>query len=651
MRKTWCALLCFTLMGGAVRAESSAQATGAGSWGELGIGQYDGTNLFTPVIGSEGVRDIRSGYEVALMLMKDGTVRSAGNAIYGDLGTGSFSDSNSVFEAIPGLTDIKQIAIGGEGAFAVKRDGTVMAWGYNIEGELGLGYNTNNPTPSQIPGLSNVETLVYGMVGYHAFAILYDGTVYGWGWNADGQLGLGTIGDTNRPTLIPDLNGDDLKQLESTYYNSYALMNDGTVWTAGRNEHGALGDGTTNSSSTFMAVPGLSNVTKIAGGGFHAIALLQDGTLVGWGRNDEGQLGLGHMVSTNRPTPIPGLSNIVDVTAGEMHSIAVDRDGVAYAWGRNVYGQFGNGDSTSTDTATVIPVTNFSKIVAGANHTFALFGLSKTILDFDGDGVSDIAVYYPESGNWYVRRSSDGVQQQQNWGWSEADAAPGDFDGDGITDFAVYHQAAGNWFVRRSSDSQLWQQNWGWNAATPVIGDFDGDGKDDLAVYHQAAGDWYIRRSSDGQLWQQNWGWFAATPAPGDYDGDGTDDLAVYHQASGNWFIRRSSDGELWQQNWGWNAATAVPGGDYDGDGTDDLAVYHQAEGDWYVRLSSNGQLWQQQFGWSAASPVAGDFDGDGTQDLGVFDDPADWYILQSTDGFWNQSWGSSGAEAVTPNL
>ncbi len=276
--------------------------------------------------------------------------------------------------------------------------------------------------------------------------------------------------------------------------------------------------------------------------------------------------------------------------------------------------------------------------------------------DFDGDGMSDLSVYWPEVGNWYIRHSGGGANQQ-NWGWSATVPVPGDYDGDGITDLAVYwpDDGAANWFVLQSSDSLMkfgGPVDWGWSVTVPVSGDYDGDGMTDLAVYWPESGNWYIRYSGGGTH-EQNWGWDVTVPVPGDYDGDGLADLAVYWPDDGaaNWFILQSSDSQMkfgGPMDWGWSDTVPVPG-DYDGDGMTDLAVYWPEGGKWYIKYSSGGTR-EQDWGWSETVPVPGDYDGDGTTDLAVYwpyDGAWNWFILQSSDGQMKfggpVDWGWSG--------
>ncbi len=281
----------------------------------------------------------------------------------------------------------------------------------------------------------------------------------------------------------------------------------------------------------------------------------------------------------------------------------------------------------------------------------ALTGLGDSRRDFDGDGRADIGVYHPASGQWYIRRSSNGTLFQLGWGWSESLPVPGNFDGDGLTDIAVYHPGSGNWYIRRSSNGTLWQLNWGWSEALPVQADYDGDGLTDIAVYHPGSGNWYIRRSSNGTTWQLNWGWSEAQPVPGDYTGDGQADIAVFHAATGRWFIRRSNNGVLEQYTWG-AGGQPVPE-DFDGDGRKDLAVYVPATGGWTIRRSSDGQTLgggTLNWGWSESRPVPGRYDADGAADITVYHPASgNWYVRQTAVGnsLWQLNWGWSEARPL----
>jgi uncharacterized repeat protein (TIGR03803 family) len=183
--------------------------------------------------------------------------------------------------------------------------------------------------------------------------------------------------------------------------------------------------------------------------------------------------------------------------------------------------------------------------------------------DYDGDGKTDIAIWRPATGTWWIVQSSDGLGVSRNWGagvdpYNDV-PVPADYDGDGKTDIAIWRPATGTWWIVRTSDGLGVSQNWGAGVEpyndVPVPADYDGDGKTDIAIWRPGSGTWWIVRSGDGLGVSQNWGAgvdpYNDVPVPGDYDGDGKTDIAIWRPGSGTWWIVRSSDGLGVSRDWG----------------------------------------------------------------------------------------------------
>lgn len=146
--------------------------------------------------------------------------------------------------------------------------------------------------------------------------------------------------------------------------------------------------------------------------------------------------------------------------------------------------------------------------------------------DYDGDGCADLAVLDRNIGNWFIYSIEKKRLGQYpviiwnyNWGWRNCDFVPGDFDGDSVSDFAVFDRSTSNWFIYSLKRNLVlyWYKNWGFSGVTPVGGDYDDDGKSDLTVYNEPTGYWYVLFSGGGYDIFGPWGGSGAKPVIGNY--------------------------------------------------------------------------------------------------------------------------------------
>ena len=250
--------------------------------------------------------------------------------------------------------------------------------------------------------------------------------------------------------------------------------------------------------------------------------------------------------------------------------------------------------------------------------------------DFDADGRSDISVFRPSSGVWYLNRSSAGFTAFQ-FGISVDKPVAADYDGDLKADAAVYR--AGVWYRLRSTTNTMDVISFGLSTDIPSPADFDGDGKADVVVFRPATGIWYALASSNGAFSSVRFGLAGDVPVPGDYDGDGKDDINLFRPSSGTWYRLNSSNGSFSASNFGLNGDKAVAG-DFDGDAKSDLAVWRPSSGVWYIIQSATGSFSATAFGLSGDIPSTADYDGDGKTDISIFRPSSGvWYRLNSSNG------------------
>ncbi len=249
---------------------------------------------------------------------------------------------------------------------------------------------------------------------------------------------------------------------------------------------------------------------------------------------------------------------------------------------------------------------------------------------------SNPGIYRPSTRNWYFNPSIYSVF----FGLSDDILAPADFVGDFKTDLAVFRPSEGNWYIAKQGINPA--QNyltiqWGKVGDIPIPRDYDGDSKADIAIFRPEDGVWYIRNSSGTFPTWQKWGIEGDKPVAGDYDGDGIDDLAVFRPSNGNWYILNSSNGEHSIMRFGRNGDIPVQE-DYDGDSKVDIAVWRPSTGVWYIRRSSDNGYSIYNFGLTGDIPIPCDFDGDRRIDIGVWRPTnQNWYIVNSGDGSFNQ--------------
>ena len=321
------------------------------------------------------VNDVANCYAIC----NDGRVIIWGNNVFGTLGNGTTGPQSVVPIYVSLLTQVKALGFGDDNCLALKSDSTVWAWGSNYYGSLGLCDNIDRNVPTQITSLNGITSISGG--DNYAYAIKYDGTLWAWGWSYG-----------NCPIQITLIN--DIKKIQAGGCTT-VLKNDGTVWTWGSNSYGQLGNGTLSYSATPVQVLGLSGVVDISDGSETCYALKSDGTVWAWGRNWEGQVGDGTYINRTLPVQVIGLTDVIDISSGMETGFALKNDSTVWAWGRNSEGEVGDG--TLTTTALPVQVAGLSQITEVTEGNTVL----SMALKIDGSLWTWGAWSYPGNGSTY----------------------------------------------------------------------------------------------------------------------------------------------------------------------------------------------------------------------------------------------------------
>ena len=314
-----------------------------------------------------GIVQIAVGDQQSIILKRDGSVWSAGDNQYGQLGHGSTLSSLNFVSAI--MSDANGVVVGKEHSMVLKLDGSVWASGHNHYGQLGDGSTADKSAFVKVLH-DDVIALVAGL--YHSMALKQDGSVWATGRNDCGQLGDGTT--TSRNSFV-QVESEGVKSFATGACHSMILKEDGSVWGTGSNSFGQLGIGLLNVGNTvvFREVFEIDDVAMVAAGAHHSLLILHDGSIWATGRNLFGQLGDGSRITKNAFAPVI-TSGAKAVAAGHSYSMVLTQDGSVWATGSNLHGQLGDGSTTDKNAFVQVIPSNAKTIcvVAGYSHSMIL---------------------------------------------------------------------------------------------------------------------------------------------------------------------------------------------------------------------------------------------------------------------------------------
>jgi alpha-tubulin suppressor-like RCC1 family protein len=345
--------------------------------GQLGIGTTSIVRVPVEVQMPSGVTQVAAGFTQTCGAAADGTGYCWGNNDFGKLG-----DGTTVARVTPAIVvgtpsiSLTQTVTWRDHSCALSTTGEVLCWGFGGSGRLGYGGTLNQASPVSVTLGGGVTASAVTVGNAHSCALIDAGGAVCWGFNSSGQLGNGTTTQSTTPIAVTMPDGVSFVQLEAGSSHTCGLSSTGSIYCWGSNSFGQLGVNSLSSSTipTLAVQPEGVVFAFISTGMSHTCAVATNGDAYCWGLNQNGQLGDGSSTNQLVPTRVSGTASFTRIAAGDSHSCATTATGTAFCWGFNIVGQLGTGGgaSSTTPVAVSLPVgTSFSTITAGSSHSCA----------------------------------------------------------------------------------------------------------------------------------------------------------------------------------------------------------------------------------------------------------------------------------------
>ena len=367
-------------------ADLTVYGCGYNQFGSLGIGTFESpilTLIAMTIPDGKTAESIDCGSNHTIVLMSDGSVYSTGNNVGGRLGTGNFANIATLSAmALPNGKLGENVICGYDYTIVVMTDGSVFSAGHNNNGQLGYGLATSeNSVVKKMIMIENKTPQNVFCGDSHTIVLMTDGTVYGTGYNVDGELGLGdTINRFNlTEIIIPD--SKSVQHISCGSSHTAILMTDGSVYVFGYNSEGQLGTGDTNNRSTptAMILPSGKIAQDVSCGERFTIVLMTDGSIYGTGNNEYAPLGTGDLdsrITLTTAMTIPNGKSAKGIVCTTDTTVIIMTDGTIYGCGDNYLGELGTGtydDYLLTLTEMILPVGKTAQTVnCGQYYTIVL---------------------------------------------------------------------------------------------------------------------------------------------------------------------------------------------------------------------------------------------------------------------------------------
>ena len=396
----------FCKISGGSRSTSAIDKNGrAWAWGQNALGQLgDNTTIskLTPVSVLGAVKtfcEISSKGYTVLAIDKSGRLWGWGDNFYGQLGDNSVTSRLTPVSVLGATKTFCKISCYLATA-AIDKNGRAWAWGYNNQGQVGDNSITSRLTPVSVLGA--IKTFCQISSGSCILAIDKNGRAWGWGYNSFGAIGDNTTISKLTPVSVLGATKTFCK-IDTRHRHSLALDKNGRAWAWGFNSSGQLGDNTTVSKSTPVAISGTTKTFCIISTNTYnagtTLAIDKNGRAWGWGTNGSGTIGDGTVTCRLTPVSVLGaVKTFCGIAVGFSHSAAIDKNGKIWTWGSSLRGELGDNTTVSKFTPVSIlgATKTFCKITAAGYSTHAIdknglvwgWGLNSTGQIGDGTSTS-----------------------------------------------------------------------------------------------------------------------------------------------------------------------------------------------------------------------------------------------------------------------
>ncbi len=368
-----------------------------------------------------GIIAVSCGGAHTAILTEEGKVLTFGSNSQGGTITGQLGrtvENNNNFDSeptvIPNLTNCIAVSCGGSHTAILKNNGTVFTFGEHSVGQLGQGNITSNIlTPIEISG-NHTDIIAVSCGEFHTAILKNNGTVLTFGLNNMGQLGINSTFDAFTPMEISG-NHTDIIAVSCGNAHTAILKSNGTVFTSGNTFNGQLGRDDDNFNIPMEISGNHTDIIAISCGGDHTAILTKDGEVFTFGKNDVGQLGLGDSdTQVSSPTVIPNLTNCIAVSCGGAHTAILTKDGKVFTFGLNtnlfdqtsITGQLGRDVNNSNPFSEPHEITT-SDVNNESNYSGNIRTLFNT-LKFVSDS-------YPTSGTLFQKMSKMGGTKNSSY--------------------------------------------------------------------------------------------------------------------------------------------------------------------------------------------------------------------------------------------